>query len=548
MPQFLRNAVAAIVFNVAGMCWFPGTVFSDEPANVDPGEGNVQQSLGAASSEIARDDVGRLAAKIDALILAKWREDKVAPAPQSDDAEFLRRVTLDLAGRIPSVWEVREFLSDDDRHKRRKAVDRLLNSPAFFSHLAVTWRTMLFPQGGADFQLRFAGSTFDVWLRQQLIENSGYDKVVREILAFSPNEQRNNGGRFFYQVHSANPENLAAATSRFFLGVRLECAQCHDHPFSHWKQEEFWSFAAFFAGIERGPNGQFTEKPGAPSIAISGSEQLVEARFLGGETPKFMDDASPRRVLTDWITSSDNPYFARAVANQIWAHLFGVGIVDPPDDFDESNPPSHPELLDELAREFAAHNFDVQFLIRSIIASRTYQLTSRMTDSSQKDPRRFARHSARSFTAGQLFDSLAQAASLHDTTSFRNRTILLDSPRDRFQQLFANQSGENSESQATILQSLMMMNGEFIEAATDPKRCATLAALLDAPFLSDTERIETLYLATLSRPPRRDELDPMREYIKSASARNPDDEAAAPSAYSDIMWALLNSSEFAVNH
>lgn len=499
-------------------------------------------------AETVPDDVAMLAAVIDEQIEAAWRKHGVTPAPIADDAEFLRRVSLDLAGRIPSVWEVRAFLESTDPRKRRLVVDQLLESPAFFSHFAVKWRHLLIPDNNVDIQLRFQLPGFDSWLRHKLMVHTGYDRLVRDVLAFSLSEGSQSTVEAFYNARDTAPENLAAATSRIFLGVRLECAQCHDHPFSHWKQDEFWSLAAFFAGIAGGRIGKLTENVEIRTIQVPGSSRIVEARFPDGRRPEFGNTATPRQVLADWITANGNPYFARTAVNRVWADLFGFGIVDPPDDFDEANHPSHPELLDKLAREFASHGYDVQFLMRGMIASRAYQLTSRQSDISQRDLRLFARRAVRGLTADQLFDSLGQAAGYHDRGIFRDRERQIDSPRVRFRELFEDQAARPAESQATILQALAMMNGEFVEEATDANRNPTLTAVIDAPFLTDAERIETLYLAKLSRRPRAEDVERLIAYLESNANPERNDGDAKSAAFADIFWALLNSSEFAANH
>ena len=502
----------------------------------------------ARAAESVRDEVAQLAATIDEHIEAAWQNEGVAPAPLTDDAEFLRRISLDLLGRIPSVGEVRMFLADTDPHKRRHIVDRMLESPAYFTHSTVKWRSVLIPPVNADFQTRFQIPQFDVWLRQKLVLRTANDQLVKELLAFPVKVNAPASADLFYRARDAAPESLAAAASRVFLGVRLECAQCHDHPFSHWKRDEFWSLAAFFAGVRGGRFGALTENTDMRTITIPDAGRTVEARFLDGQRPEWTNNAGPRQVLANWITARENPYFARAAVNRAWADLMGRGIVDPPDDFDAANLPSHPELLDKLASEFASHGYDVNSLIRAITASRVYQLTSGQTESRQSDPRWFARRAVRRLTADQLFDSLLQAAGQDDEGSFRDREQRVDSPRLRLRELFDQQGESAANSQATILQALAMMNGELVESATSGKRRATLTAVTEAPFFTDDERIETLFLATLSRPPRASEVRRLIAHVESSTNRDRSDSDARSKAFADIFWALLNSSEFAVNH
>ena len=538
MSQSGRNVIGKAVLVAASVVWsarLPVAV-AEEPALQAPD-----------SADRPDDDVARLADAIDAHVEAAWRENEVAPAPLADDAEFLRRASLDLGGRIPSAWEVREFLADDDPHKRRLVVDRLLENPLFYSQLAVKLRMRLLPQAGADLQLQFQFPQFEVWLRHKLVADIGYDELVRDLLAIPFKENERDIAAIFYSARQGKPEDLAAATSRLFLGVRLECAQCHDHPFAHWKQDDFWRQAAFFAGMEGDMFGRLTESPETHTIQIPDSDRVVEAAFLNGETPELIG-RNPREVFADWLADSANPYFARVAANRVWAELFGVGIVDPADDFDESNPPSHPELLDQLASDFAAHEFDVSFLIRAITASRTYQLTSGQTDPSQLNPRLFARHTARALSGDQLYDSLVQAMGAGNDRGFANRNDDIDSPRNRFRELFESQADHPAESQTTILQALAMMNGQTVQSATDVGQNRTLAAVLEADFFTDPERIEALFLTTLSRFPQPEELERMTAYIAERSGGHPEDTAARVAAFGDVFWALINSSEFVVNH
>jgi hypothetical protein len=309
----------------------------------------------------------------------------------------------------------------------------------------------------------------------------------------------------FYLAHK-HPEDLAAATSRRFLGLRLECAQCHDHPFSEWKQREFWNFAAFFAGIENGQDERAGDPASTRAIRIPGTDMLVQPRFLDGRSPDFESAPNPRQVLAKWIASEQNPYFARAIANSVWAELFGFGIVDPPDDLDAANPPSHPQLLEDLAAELAAHDFDVRFLIRAITTSRAYQLTSIRTHASQDNGRLFARRVVRGLSADQLYDSLIQATGHHDPWSFRSREREFDSPRMRFRQQFEDRAQRPVESQTTIL------------------------------------------LATLSRRPRSEELVRMLDYMEANSDPQTSNVDRKSAAFADLFWALVNSSEFGSNH
>ncbi len=500
-----------------------------------------------------------LAATIDKHIDKRLSDKEITPAPIADDAEFLRRVYLDIAGKIPPVSQVRHFLADRSPDKRREIVDELLESANYINNFTNLWRDVLLPEANADFQVRYLVPSFEAWLRQKLIDDTSYDKLAREILTMRFNTQPGqNTVRMiragqatpvaFYQAKQVAPENLAAATSRMFLGIRIECAQCHDHPFDTWKQNHFWSFAAFYAGLERvGPAnvfGQVREASLRREITIPNTEKVVQAAYLDGSQPKWESQQSPRTTLSEWITSSKNPYFARTGANRLWAHFMGVGIVDPVDDFSANNPPSHPELLDELARGFAENNFSIKFMVRSITSSKTYQRTSEKTHSSQSDASHFARMSLKGLTPRQLFDSVSQATGYFRPYQRRQPfAVGINSPEAEFLETFSNDSDRRTERSVSILQALSMMNGGFVTGATDLQNSQTLAAIVEYPFSSTADRIESLYLATLNRKPSKDELSRFVNYVDDGGTKGDSEQALG-----DVFWALLNSSEFMFNH
>lgn len=546
------------------------------PARAERGAGPVSNDAQA---------VRTLAETIDRLIAEKWTEAGVQPGSRSEDAEFLRRVSLDLVGRIPSVAETRDFLEDQRPDKRTRLVESLLDGPAYVNHWTSFWRDLLLPEADAGNQLQILVPDFEAWLRQKVVENAGYDTLAREVVSLSldgpqgrrgvnPFDRRNEKPTplAYYMAKDAKPENLAAGTARTFLGIRIECAQCHDHPFARWTRDEFWSFAAFFGGIERqgAANNQFgpvREIPDRRELSIPGTERVVQATFLDGGEPQWKFQVGSRVTLADWMTAEENPYFARAGVNRLWAHLFGTGLVDPVDDLSDANPPSHPELLDLLAREFAKHGFDAKFLLRALTASRAYQLTSDATGSSQNDPRLFARMAVKGLTAEQLYDSLIQATGRTPESSGRNPFQAVGPYRTDFLQKFSRRDEKATETQTSILQALLMMNGRLIGESTSLGQGATLGAVADAPFLDTPARIETLFLASLNRKPRPEEVERLVAYIERRKA-----EPAAPSmdrfqagvsrllgrtsvpsnsetrALADVFWALLNSSEFLLNH
>ncbi len=501
------------------------------------------------------------AAEVDRLFDDAWTKNGIEPAPTADDSEFVRRLYLDLAGRIPAASETREFLASTSPTKRSELVEQLLDGPAFVRHFTIIWRNALIPQAFNEPGTRQLVPGFEAWLWKHFSEETPYDQVVRELIT-TPIDFGNDpqsvltsasSPSAFFIVRQLQPENLATGTSRAFLGVRLDCAQCHDHPFDKWKRNQFWNMAAFYSGFTP-PEGADPDNPAmmmnmkerlqSRSIKVPSTGDVVPAVFLTGAEPEWTESSSPRQVLADWVTAKDNPWFAKMAVNRLWAQFLGHGIVQPVDDFSDNNPPSHPEVLNLLATQFAAHDFDLKFLVRTITATRVYQTTSLQTDASQSDPAQFARAALRGLTPEQFFDSLAEAIGYYQPYRTDNPfEIDADTPRGRFLELFRDETESPLLKETTILQALAMMNGEFVDNATTIEKSQTLRAVADFPLMSEEERLETLFLAALSRRPTESEKSTFGKYITDGgTSRNPKE------AMTDVFWALLNSSEFLLNH
>ena len=506
-----------------------------------------------ASPSSPSDSERALTAKVDAHLARAWAEAKVEPARAADDAEFLRRASLDIAGKVPTAAEARAFLDDPRPDKRARLVERLLRSPAATNHAVNTWRALLIPETGGAGVSRFLTPDFEAWLRRRLDGQPGFDALVRDLLTApldgqNPLVSARSGSPgeptpiAYYAAKGYRPEDLAAGTARLFLGVRIECAQCHDHPFSSWKRDEFWGLAASFAGVQPAtmPNAFVVarEDRSRRTLEIPGTKRTVKARFLDGAEPPAGDE-STRDALARWITSPGNPYFAKATANRIWAQLFGVGLVDPIDDFGDSNPPSHPELLDDLAAWFAASGYDRRALIRALTATRAYGLTSDVGPDGATDPRLFARGPVRGLTPEQLYDSLAQAVGLPPDLSQPARNLGQAGPAAAFLEKFAAGDDRPTERETSIPQALAIMNGTLVATATSLERGETLVAVAEAPFLDASGRVETLFLAALARRPRPEESARLIAYVEAREPR---------AALADVFWALLNSAEFKLNH
>lgn len=501
----------------------------------------------AVGAEAARPalEARELAARIDAVLAAEWAKAKIRPAARADDGEFLRRVSLDVIGKIPTAAEARDFLDDPSQDKRVRLVERLLESPAYTTRATEVWRQLLLPEADTEDQARQVAGSFEAWLRRKVVEEAGYDRIVREILNAKLTDRNRDpvasrlepSPAAYYVAKEGKPENLAAGVSRVFLGVRLECAQCHNHPFAQWKRDDFWGFAAFFAGVsaqapeEGGAISMNREAAAKHELTIPGTKRVIQAAHLDGSTPAWRPRAESREILAEWITAPENPYFARAIVNRVWARFFGVGLIEPVDDLDMEATPELAGLVDELAEQFRQHGYNLKYLIRALTATQAYSLSS-AAESGDLSASWFAAMPVRGLSPGQLFDSLTQATGAEGGET-----------RARFLDLFANREERSTEAQTTILQALTMMNGSHIAGATDPATGPVLGAVAAAPFLDTPGRIETLYLATLTRRPTAEE----REFLVRYVDRREGDEERTK-ALADLFWAILNGPEFHLNH
>ncbi len=487
--------------------------------------------------------------RLDGLMDQAWKAAGVEPSAPATDAEFLRRAYLDLTGMIPTVGQAREFLADSRPNKQDLLIDELVASPAHATHLAATWRKILLPADAMAVQFQGVGP-FQDRLRAQFAQNVRYDNIVADILVATGTPQQSSA-TLFYTVHELKPEELAAATSRIFLGVQIQCAQCHDHPFDKWKQQDFWSLAAFFArirseGMERGPMTAGLADVNEGEVFLPDTQTVVPPKYLGAD-PAGEDALSTRRQqLALWIVSRENQYFARAAVNRVWAQLFGRGLAEPLDDLGDHNPASIPEVLETLSDWFCGSGYDVQALYRALGRTRAYRLAGTTSAQAQDVPAElFARMALKPLTGEQLFDCIARAT--------RRPVVVPANPDDPFGSMFADPArlefllqfqsamATGQGSPAGIPQVLTLMNGRLTSEVTDVSKGSLLAAL-EAPFLSDEDRVEVLCLATLSRQPTDAELAEWSSYVRSQGDQGRRD------AYADLLWALVNCVEFGFNH
>lgn len=485
---------------------------------------------------------------VDRFVFAKLRELQIRPAALCSDSVFLRRVYLDLLGRLPSVAETQAFLNDADPQKREKLVDRLLADPEFAEFWTRKWLDVLRAN-----QKRLPLDVlvgFQRWWQQHLHHNTPFDQLVRQLLTATGDTLTSPAAAYF-TIH-ATPEDLAETTAQVFLGVRIGCARCHNHPFDRWTQEDYYGLAACFARVDRRNEGKANRRqPVVQTIADKNDGEVLHPRTGRPVPPKPLLSASPfpasmnrRAALADWVTARDNPFFARALANRIWYHLFGSGIIDPPDDLRDTNPPSNDALLDFLAGELAAHQFDCKHLIRLIVCSATYQLASEPASENAEEFRLFARVRPRLLTAEQLLDAISQVTEVPESfpnfSGVRRAVALPDSlPGHPFLSAFGQPPRElpcecERHTEPNLAQALQLVSGSTVhKKVTAPNN--RLGRLLQAKA-SDEDILAELYLAAFSRLPAESEKQTVLRAVREQTDRR--------SGWEDVLWTLLNSSEF----
>jgi hypothetical protein len=484
-------------------------------------------------------DAPALARLIDQHINQRLDAEKVPPSPRADDAEFLRRAYLDITGVIPPADKVAAFLDSTDPDKRARLVDELLDSPQYGRHQADIWQAMLLPRTSDNRRLQT--QPLITWLEEGYNSNKPWDQFVTELLTASGPQDKNGATTFFL----ANPtaDKLTDTVSRLFLGVQLQCAQCHNHPFTGWKQTEYWGLAAFFRKVRadnvtraarQGMTAGVNESGRGRQPMLPESAQIVPPRFFQGEQPPVNAAEPFRPVLARWLTAADNPFFARALVNRMWGQFFGRGFINPVDDMHEERPVSHPELLQALAGQFAANGFDVKYLIRAICHSQAYQRTSKPFGGNEDDVL-FSHMAIKPLTPEQLYDSLEQVLGRQARPRGAPRGQRGGGdPRAAFVAFFQSDEGaEPTEYQAGIPQALRLMNS--------PQLNNTAALLNRVARSGPAQAVEQLYLATLARRPTAAEAQRLTAYVGQHGSD-------ARKAYGDILWALLNSSEFTLNH
>ena len=496
---------------------------------------------------------------IDDYVFDKLSRFNILPSGLSSDGEFLRRVCLDLTGTLPPAGRVKEFVDSRDTKKRQKLLQLLLNSPEYLDYWTFRFGEVFRVRSNSQPEHGYA---YWRWLRSSLAQEKSYDQMVRERISAQGFE----GATRHYPVDDPQAADLMAESVRAFMGRRLDCAQCHNHPFEDWSQNQFWGLAAFFGKLSRtewpgfgaavmfddpaGPDPDYGEPPESTKVIQPRTKKLVHPTFPDGRVLSAQEQLDPRLALAKWMTS--HPYFAEATANRIWSYFFGRGLVEPVDDFRSTNPATHPDLLRALAKDFREHGYDVKHLLAQITGSRTYQLSSVPNPSNQDDHINYSHHNPRLLDAEVLLDAISQVTGVPE--EFENsmggkappgtRAIQLRNP-DLYPSRFLEKYGRPSrdtlperDSDPSLGQALHLLAG-FTYTEKLRQQGSRLGGLL-AAARSDPEIIDEFYLAALSRFPTKNERHKLDQLFAARSSR--------VEAFTDFLWALIASREFAYNH
>jgi len=501
---------------------------------------------------------------IDELVFSNLKQVGVPPSPVCDDATFLRRVSLDIAGHLPTMEESRAFLSSTDSDKRDRLIDSLLSSPDYADFFANKWTAILRNKrdDASDLTANFA---FHSWVRDGLLANKPYDQMVRELLAATGTIADNPAVAWYKRVRE--PEQQLEDVAQLFLGVRMQCAQCHHHPFERWSQKDYYSLGAFFSRVGRKPTATRGEdvifhKRGMAQLENKMSKLPVMPAVLGGPTLVIAPDEDPRLKLADWMSDKDNPFFAKSLVNRYWKHFFKRGLIDPEDDIRETNPATNPELLDALAEHFVASGHDLKAVVRVITQSNTYQLSATPNAYNAVDHQNFSHYYPKRLQAEVLLDALDQLTGA--TTNFADlppgtRAISLpDNSYNRsspFLKVFGRPEGasvcecERVQS-PSLAQSLHLMNAADVKSKlSTPGGRADRLSKSNEP---ESQKVREIYLAAFSREPSAEELKVAESYIARArvdAQGKPLDLARAKrEAYEDLLWAIINTKEYLYVH
>ncbi len=504
---------------------------------------------------------------VDELVFQQLRKVGMPPSDVSDDATFLRRVTIDIGGRLPTPEEQTAFYAaakSSNSTARDAVIDRLLASPEYADYFANKWSALL-RNKRSDAKQSHGTYAFHGWVRDSLYRNKPYDQFVREILAATGDLAENPPVAWYRQVRT--PQTQLEDTAQLFLGLRLQCAQCHHHPYEKWSQLDYWSFGAFFSQVAYKPGSQPGEelvvhKRGQAQTMNKKTGKPVKPAGLGQPVSDLSVDDDPRDTLVEWLTGKDNRLFSRALVNRYWKHFFNRGLVDPEDDMRETNPPTNPALLEALADDFTRSGFDLKQLVRTITRSSVYQLSSIPNEFNARDRHHFSRYYPRRLSAEVLYDgvhTLLQTESKFEGLPPGTRAVCLPDNSFNAANYFLTVFGRPESSSAcecersmdaSLSQSLHLLNSKDIQErlSSDTGRAARMAAEKGG---TDEDRLRELYRLAYARDPLAEEFKAARDYIATKTAAAAEDAArtrARRLAYEDAVWALLNTKEFLFNH
>jgi hypothetical protein len=497
---------------------------------------------------------------IDELVFAKLKALGMPPSPVGDDATFLRRVSIDIAGRTPTLEETRRFVADADPAKRDKLIDALLDSPEYADYFANKWSALLRNKRTKPSDAR-GNFAFHAWIRDSMQTNKPYDQFVREVVAASGEIDENPPVAWYRQVKE--PQQQLEDTAQLFLGMRLQCAQCHHHPFEKWSQQDYYSFSAFFSQVGRGKGTDTTfHKRGVATAVNKKTKASVKPAGLGATPVDIAPEDDPRLALADWMSNKDNPFFAKALVNRYWKHFFNRGLVEPEDDMRETNPPSNPDLLDALARRFVESKYDMKSIIRDITRSRTYQLSAVPNEYNKGDRQNFSRYYPKRLPAEVLFDAVNQLTNAPSTfpgLPAGTRAISLPDNSFNASSYFLVVFGRPESSsacecertqEASLAQCLHLLNAKDIQdkLSSNSGRAAQFAA----DPRNDEEKLRELHQLAYSREPDSGEIALAKAHIEKprngTDGKPLDPVTSKRQGYEDVIWAVLNTKEFLFNH
>lgn len=501
--------------------------------------------------------------EINSQIRSTWKDNEVEPSPLADDFEWVRRVYLDIVGHIPPLEDVEKFVADKDKAKRTKLIERLLDDPAYTRNWTTIWTNLCI---GQQTPRRVSRDGMQKFFREAFGKNRPWKDVVSDLVAAEGHYEENGAVNFLLAQMQDQDDGvqMTAKTTRLFMGMQVQCTQCHDHPFNDWKQDQFWQFNSFFRQTAKVDHRKIDQKTGR---MVDDFSEIVERDFSGPvyfeKRNGLMKVAYPvylgteidpgnstdrRKELARLMTTGERPMIAVAYMNRLWAHFFGFGFTNPIDDISTHIPVTHPALFDRLAEEFVKSGFDCKQAIRWIANSEPYNLTSRSTKKNTRDnpaigeAALFTHVYVKPMTAEQLYDSLIVATNAHKSgrSGWEQAEVQRREWLQQFVRTFGtDDGGESTSFDGTIPQALMMMNGGLVRDAVSFKAGSHLHDLLVGKG-TEIQKVQKLYVTALARQPTRAELNSVQKFVKGNG-----DELAI---YQDLFWALLNSNEFIFNH